>query len=112
MKYILFWHVVSHSEENDKQVQMSLVSTPPDTKVSLPHFLNVPSTLLYKKKQYRLKKKLNNRAPSNWETEITGTENVVASLIKMLQYADKPHPAVILQEPRPWCKQKNSGTET
>lgn len=40
----------SFSEENDKQVQMSPLSTPPDTKVSQSHFLNSPSTLLYKKK--------------------------------------------------------------
>lgn len=68
---------------------MSLVSTPADTKVSRPHFLNALSTLLYKKKQYRFKKKLDNRAPSNQETEIPGTGNEVASMTKMRQCADK-----------------------
>lgn len=35
---------------------MLLVSTPPDTKVSIPYFLKVPSTLLYKKKKIQVKK--------------------------------------------------------
>lgn len=89
MKQILFWHVVSPMISRSQRHFCQLTRY----KVPWPHFLTAPSALLYKKKHYRLKKKLNNRAPFNWETERIGTENVVASMIKRLQYADQTPPS-------------------
>lgn len=109
---MLFWHVVSHSEENDKQVPTSLLSTH-----QIQKYLDPISSLpqvhcSIKRNTTDFKKKLNNRAPFNWETERTGTENVEASMLKTLQYADQLHPAGILREARPWCEQKSPGTDT
>lgn len=79
---MLFWHVVSHSEENDKQVPTSLLSTH-----QIQKYLDPISSLpqvhcSIKRNTTDFKKKLNNRAPFNWETERTGTENVEASMLK------------------------------
>lgn len=93
MTQILFWHVVSHSEENDKQVPTLLLSTH-----QIQKYLDPISSLpqvhcSIKRNTTDFKKKLNNRAPFNWETERTGTESVVASMIKTPQYADQTPPS-------------------